>query len=197
MTKACVIYYNDAPWLEAMLPSIEGKVDGIFAVDGLIKHFPKFDVLSTDGSTEILERHGAKIISKGIWDDEVQKRNEYIKAANGNDTLFIIDCDEVLRGEVPQDYDWYTMSVYTFMPPVENHRRLRYFPKSDGLHYQDNHWTLVDYCTNHTFHTNRGHYLHWTSGSLYHLNFLRSENRKLAKNMYYLARPDPMLMRLP
>ena len=195
MIKACVIYYNDGPWLTALLPTIIGEVDDVIAVDGLIKHFPLAEVLSTDGSTEIIESFGGRVIQRGLWESEIHKRQTYIENAKNGDMLFIIDCDEVLQGVLPDDHHPYTMSLYHFHTQLESQPRLRLIPKSVNLKYIYNHWTLVDQYRDYTQEANLGHMTHWKEGSIYHLHFLRSNRRKYAKWIYNVSRQDPVQLR--
>lgn len=187
MIKACLIYYNDATLLPMMLPSIEGKVDTILAVDGRIKRFPGPDVLSTDGSTELIEKAGGIIIGAGLWKDEIEKRQHYVKAAKVGDLLFIIDSDEVLRGSLPRDDGSHSVLVWDiFYGRFQARWCPRLILKTPAIHYKYNHWTIVGSDTI---------LKRWYFGSIYHFKLLRDERRKQAKWVYNFSRPDPIMVR--
>ena len=186
MIKACLIYYNDADFLPMMLQSLEGKVDSILAVDGKINWFPGPTILSSDGSTEILEEYGATIIGAGRWKDEMQKRSAYLTAANTNDTLLIIDSDELLHGSLPDDHRNCEMLVHSYYQGLKSEWRLRIVKKVAGMRYGDNHWEIIpDPTLKHPYY----------DACLYHLHFLRPQSRKQDKWIFNMTRQDPIMWR--
>jgi glycosyltransferase involved in cell wall biosynthesis len=94
LIKAGLITFNDVPTIQMTLRSLQGQVDEIIAIDGPFKDYSP-EMSSTDGTLEILDSHGIKVIT-GRWDSQVAKRNEYCNRININDWLLVIDADEIL-----------------------------------------------------------------------------------------------------
>jgi hypothetical protein len=83
--SAIMMMKNEADCLPRCLESIKNVVDEICIVD----------TGSTDGSIDIANAYGAKIIESPWRDDFSYHRNESVEMASG-DWLFQIDCDEEL-----------------------------------------------------------------------------------------------------
>ena len=187
MLKACLIYYNDADLLPMMLESIIEKVDGILAVDGRFDWYPDLRITSNDGSTELLESYGATIVAQGSWSDEMAKRTAYLKAANTNDLLLIIDSDEVLRGYIPDMDHSCSIQVFSYYQGLKIEWRDRIIKKVNGMQYHDDHWDIRPF-PNPKLHTT-------LAASLYHFHFLRTQHRKIQKWTFNMCRQDPIMWR--
>lgn len=94
MIKACILTFNDEPTIRFALSSLVGYVDDIIVIDGPFNDYSP-DLGSTDGTIDIVESFGAKVI-QGRYKTQVDKRNAYIKACNNNDWMIVIDSDEFL-----------------------------------------------------------------------------------------------------
>src|SRR5690348_3827247 len=81
----CMIVKNEEKYLERCLKSVEGVVDEIIIVD----------TGSTDQTTEIAEKFGAKILRYQWNDDFSSARNYSLKNAKC-DWILILDADEEL-----------------------------------------------------------------------------------------------------
>lgn len=101
---ACVIYYNEIDNIERCLKSLKGKVDRIVCIDGAYKDFPHTNHLTTDGSTEIIEKYTECIVQiDRCWHNEIEKRNAYLKCVYNDDIVIVIDADEEMIGNVDKD----------------------------------------------------------------------------------------------
>jgi hypothetical protein len=189
---AGLIYYNEADFLPMVLESLEGKIDEIIAVDGKILGFPGRGFLSSDGSTEIIEDAGGRIYGGVLWKTEMDKRQVYLDAAKNGDQILIIDADEILRGELPMIPDFYVTLVHSF---YESAWRLRLLKKTQGLIYGYTHWQVVDYECDWDEKSRNGDVTKWHLSELYHLDFLRSFERRVNKMIFTVNRKDPVMIR--
>lgn len=178
-----------------LLPSLVGKVDEILAVDGRIRCFPGPEILSTDGSVELIEKHGGRIIAAGLWDTEMAKRQAYVNQTFEGEHLLVIDADEVLLGTFPVEPGPYLVRVHS---PGYVEYRLRLILNEGFLAYGECHWEI--------FGSIDGKYAdidyHQLSVAgkipvaedlhILHFDFLRSESRQLKKWQWTFTRSDPV-----
>lgn len=189
---AGLIYYNEADFLPMVLESLEGKIDEIIAVDGKLLGFMGHGFLSSDGSTELIEDAGGKVYGGVIYKTEMDKRQVYIDKAKNGDQILIIDADEILRGYLPLMHDFYVIPVHSF---YETAWRLRLIKKTQGLHYGFAHWKLIDDTVDWEQESRERNVRAWAASELYHLDFLRSHQRRIKKLAFNLCRKDPILIR--
>jgi hypothetical protein len=99
-----LIFFEDGP--ELLKTSIRAmKACGlkVIAIDGAFKEFLKMenrDVYeSTDGCIDVAKSEADLFIpcKPGGWDDQAEKRNEYVKATPLHSYFWIIDADEIIR----------------------------------------------------------------------------------------------------
>jgi len=198
MLKACISTFNDASTILFTLRSIQNWVDDILVVDGPYKEYSN-EMCSTDGTLDIAENFGAKVIAMGRWHNQVEKRNYYMKALNSNDYALVIDSDEILFNQKYLDFLTYDELAYNCSVMSEprgsiyqdkligNGYCFKIWPKPriyhSSLRYQGKHWAVIDRNNNDIV---RQRYELPHSGTLIvHINYLRSGLRINQKFAYY------------
>lgn len=144
---ACLNIWNDLPALKESWETWLPYVDHVIAIDGAYSGAALSRSASTDGTVEFLRSHDkVELIEapeKGFWQSQVEKRNEYFKASETGDLLFIIDADEkvenaaVLQNLPKFDVGWvpYHKKIYY---KTQNFPRLynaNINPRYEGRHY--------------------------------------------------------------
>jgi len=145
-----LIFFQDKQSIDRLLPTLP-KYD-VIAVDGRNKGYPSNNLLSTDGSRQSLELHGATIIDLPDV-TEFEKRDAYLREAERikADVLIVIDSDHTLVGDwkkfeselklLPSVPSLYSMPIYT--QGVDNIYRFSYMPlvlvRPEKLYYEERH----------------------------------------------------------
>jgi hypothetical protein len=112
---ACYVIYNDAKLFRMSLYSIIDYVDKVVVVDGAWSSYPYGDhPESTDDPKSIAEQIcGDKLIWVDCqklngryipWNNELEKRNEYLKRIPDDEFFLIIDSDTMLFGEMEKEF---------------------------------------------------------------------------------------------
>lgn len=142
-----LIFFQDKQSIDRLLPTLPDYP--IIAIDGRSLGYPSTNPLSTDGSRESLQKHGAIIIdSPDIM--EWQKRDLYLREAERMkvDVLIVIDSDHQLSGnwqllesQLKNDIGLYSMPIYT--KGIDNIYRFTYMPliisRPESFHYEERH----------------------------------------------------------
>ena len=111
MIYACYVIYNDASLFHNSLKSIVDFVDKVIVVDGAWKSHPYGEhPESTDNVKKIAKSIcGKKLIWVGCrkikdkyipWNNQIQKRNVYLKLVPENDWFIVLDSDTLIFGEI-------------------------------------------------------------------------------------------------
>ena len=141
--------FNEAPTIGAAIDSVIEHVDEIHVFDGAYKHFPHEYPYSTDGTKEICESYGSKVVfheTKEAWTDQIEKRTAMFVGKPG-DYYFKLDGDEwvsnpeLLREYLERDvgYIWVNSNLYPHQYVVA-----RIFKHRNGMHYAGRHHWLYD-----------------------------------------------------
>jgi len=154
-----LIFFQVKAELERLLPTLP-KAYSVIAIDGRATGYPSNHPLSTDGSREVLEKHGATIIDKPDV-MEFEKRDAYLRESEKlkADAVIVIDSDHQLVGnwklfeleisKLPLGGALYSMPIYS--QGIDNIWRFNYMPLvimyPELFHYEDRHDKL---CINHT-----------------------------------------------
>lgn len=102
MLIAAVSVFDEIDFISGCIESLE-VADRIVVVDGAFAGFPHRAASSTDGTLEWLEAAARTdgrievIPARGVWADEVAKRNAYLLGHDG-DFYLVVDADERLYG---------------------------------------------------------------------------------------------------
>ena len=143
-----LIFFQDKQSIDRLIPTLPEY--HIIAIDGRARGFPSNNELSTDGSRESLEKHGATIIDLPDV-KEFEKRDAYLREAEklNADVLIVIDSDHQLVGswtmlESQLKIDkpaLFSMPIYT--QGVDNIYRFSYMPliltRPESFHYEERH----------------------------------------------------------
>ena len=197
MIRACMITYNDASTIQMALESVQPHVDEIVAVDGAFATFPGAydDPWSSDGTLDILDKYGVKIIGQGIYPNQIVKRQTYFDYCRPSDWAFIIDGDEVLKyGENLQNLNpdisyYYGITCITLCLHQDDFNiQVRYRPRAfymrEKLRYMNRHFTILN--------TKGQDIMAWPNFMAYpwiaaimHMNIFRSQMRRENKKYWY------------
>jgi glycosyltransferase involved in cell wall biosynthesis len=186
MIVGCLIVYNESLMISGAIESLQPHCDRIIVIDGAYKNYPLIngDPESTDGTLEIAESMGADIWYHGLWNDQIEKRNEYIDLCQNGDFILHLDCDERLVAEHGLRFDTtrgaYRVAIHN---PIHNtvEHWIRLFEVRAGVHYQGAHNLLFDgdrliddsYCPV------------LDGVAIDHLNYMRPPGRKSRSSQYY------------
>ncbi len=197
MIRACMNTYNDMSTIQLALESLQGHVDEIIAVDGPYSTFPGAyaDPWSSDGTLEILEQYGVKIIGQGIYSNQMVKRQTYFDYCRPSDWAFVFDADEVLiHGKNLQNLDpdispyWGCNIIQLYLHQddyqVRDRFRPRVFYMRDKLRYFNRHWTILNKENNDIMAYPNYMSYPWIA-SLIHMNIFRSQKRLNDKKWWY------------
>jgi len=102
---ACYIVYNSADVIATSLRSIIPYVEKVIMIDGAFKNYPHIEIYSTDNTKEIAQQIcGDKLIWVDCplsgWEDQVEKRNAYLKLVPDEEWFFVLDDDVVVFGDL-------------------------------------------------------------------------------------------------
>jgi hypothetical protein len=101
-----VIFYDDGPELfrECLTALSQAGLDGLICIDGAYKEFqplPGKGFLSTDGCTDIAREFKAQVfIPAKPWENQMEKRSQYLRLAGAGNYVLIIDTDEILEAGI-------------------------------------------------------------------------------------------------
>ena len=161
---ACLSVFNNELCIRKTLDSIINHVDLAVILEGAYKNFPSMDTRSTDFTMEIVkefqQRFPKKIIAVQLPRlSEIQKRNRFFDYLEVGDWMFVIDGDEFVIGdfqaavnkiknpgfEPPKVFHVQVLQMWLYpRQRITAAFRPRFFRVSEGMHYQGNHWTIVD-----------------------------------------------------
>jgi len=176
-------FFNEVDFLEASLKALKILTHKLVVVDGAYVDFPHKRPYSTDGSLEIAKRYADMVIeTKETWQDEIEKRNQYL-VGNDGDYYLMVDADEVIEGNIPKltkdDYQIMLHRVNEKTPyPV-----YRIFKHRKGLQYWGTHHAL--WVDNELL--NKKEMPIVQDCRLIHKMSLRDNERIEAKGIYYRA----------
>lgn len=138
--------------IRSSLDSVCSYVNAIIVLDGPFVYTPRDSLKSTDGTVEIVEefhRKNNKLIyfSESAALSEKHKREFFFNQFGSGIRLFIIDGDEVCVGDVKKGLAkvrenkaeplfWVKVETEGWKPRIITNKK--------GLHYGENHWTILD-----------------------------------------------------
>lgn len=121
--------------------SIKGKVSRIIAIDGAFKYFPHDEPYSTDGSLQMAQRYADHVVCVNrVWDSQIEKRNEAFKYIEPGEYFFIIDTDEVLRGQLKVMGDYTNIKIHE---KRSDYWRVRLIKYKSGMQYYGVHSVIA------------------------------------------------------
>jgi len=144
MITGCIIAYNESAFIAGAIESLKPHCDRIIVIDGAYKGFPLINdnPESTDGTLQISESMGADVRHHGLWEDQIDKRNEYLNLCRPGDFILHLDADERLVCEGGLRFD---RNIPAHRIEVEDpiyntsNSWIRLFEVRKGLHYQGAH----------------------------------------------------------
>ncbi len=181
---ACLNVFEEGRTIERCLKSLVGKVEKIIVIDGAYKEFPHEKPYSTDGTIETARQYADVIVTANEpWENEIVKRNFYLRFVPVGTYWLRIDGDETLEGEFPKDMteDAYMMLLYRTdkVGPYPIHA---VFKRTEHSYY---------YGTNHAVHNGNKLLVKENATILgraalrHHIQDSRSDERIARKGEYY------------
>jgi hypothetical protein len=187
MITACLITYNDMPLVKQCIGSIYGQVDNIIAIDGRYSDFPGSEWYSTDGTIEYLQGLDKVDLRFGANLYEANKRNLYLKGLAHDQTVLVIDTDEVVEGNICElNADVGLVKFYDGKHCQQLATRI--FKYKDGMKYTGVHFILE--VNGRLFNKRSIAEKGWTQElvddfKMIHLRYDRPDQRQLDKKRYY------------
>jgi len=204
---ACFNVYKEAATALLSVRSVFDFADIVLVIDGAYETFPREPNeawWSDDGTIEIMDEQCRKVgmpllYVRGLWKDEVSKRNKYLEIVPDNDWVLWIDgheqfallpgVAEKIKGMIARDEcDWFTVTLtdwqeHVGLIDITFEATPRLFRKVLGLHYKYNHYSLYDAEEKYFFH----HYRKADLGEkqIRFLHMLRSRERTRKQRQYY------------
>ena len=135
--------FNEARMLPMCLGHLPREAR-VLVVDGAYADFPHEKPWSTDGTLEIAERWGAKVVSvKKPWANQMEKRTATLVPG---EVVFVLDADELLHTPMPElpddaDVGWVTIASPVYQDPC---MEPRVFRVKKGWHYAGRHHWIYD-----------------------------------------------------
>lgn len=144
---AAIIAYQEARCLPMTLGCLPDDIDVVVA-DGVYAEFPHKHPDSRDGTCEIAERWGAKVLRvREPWSDQCAKRTAaFDYAATVAPVVLWLDADEMVEGDVPAlpdgyDVGWVWIRSSLYPAPYLQPRLYRWRP---GWHFERRHHWIFD-----------------------------------------------------
>lgn len=101
---AGLIFFEDGPqMLQNSIRAMKACGFTVIAIDGAFKEFLKMEgrtsYESTDGCIDVAKAEASLYIpcKMGGWDDQAEKRNQYVQATPNGSYFWVIDADEFIR----------------------------------------------------------------------------------------------------
>lgn len=195
---ALVSCFNEAQFIEESIRSYLDAIDEVIVIDGAYRGFPSTNDLSNDGTIDIvchlIEQYPNKV---SLYFEprltELAKRNLLLHLVPQGDWAFIVDGDEVCKGDVDYgmrriretDGDVGSVNLRQVHPDgssdVAEYRRL--IKRQKGVHYEGTHYGLT-YEDGSQPHTGGHKVLHVTDFEIQHLSELRIPERNTPRLKY-------------
>jgi len=157
---ATLIFYRDGvELLEKCLSSLKKNgVDDLIAVDGRYEEFPDKEDKSSNEEIRAMLKYCSFVHGrKGVWANQMEKRNASIRPVPPGDYFLIIDADEVLANPIDKSKlieDAYSVAMFEPKPNTESsvynvfktcykqYPSNRIFKKYSDMEYRNRHCAL-------------------------------------------------------
>ncbi len=207
---ALIATYNDHMTLPLALDSVRDVADSIIVADGAYQkyyeNYVRYDKnakpWSTDGTLEIVEALRKDLPPITLletpegkpWINQVIKRTALLDAVPVKDWFIVLDCDEMLYGDVVGGVNEIMASgciqgsVPLFNVGLDINGLIpfwhpRVFLKLPGMHYERKHWFLCDFAHRVIEHS----YPLWVTNRFVMAHFkVFRDHRRLAPHMSYM-----------
>jgi hypothetical protein len=192
MIVVCINCYNDMPLIVETIDSIYTQVDRIICVDGRYRDFPSGYWYSTDGTIEYLSslKKVELVFATNLF--EADKRNVYMDMLFDDDTVLVLDGDEIVEGIIHK-LDEVDIGLVRLGDPADARSKYlatRFFKYRRGLRHNGIHFILE---LGGVWFNNRRQALngfkskHIDSFKITHQHKQRRRTRKELKSAYRIA----------